>query len=209
MRRAAPAVRRATLDPLNRKIMKRIHIMAAAALLVAGTGDATAQVFTPTFTSPRPVNELGIGLSSGPGDLAIEGIWRGGQLGLRVGYVDAADGLLSIGAEVRSPLPVTGAPLGLAFTAGGQALVGDIDAAGVQTGLSAGYTFMGNGMAFTPYMHPRVGMINHLGGNSDWDFEVMADIGADLEFANNLLLRLGINVGDVGASWGVGIGWRR
>ncbi|CAN5668594.1 hypothetical protein BH23GEM9_BH23GEM9_30530 [soil metagenome] len=166
-----------------------------------------AQIFTPTFTSPRLLNEMGIYLSDGPGDLAVEGIWRGGPLGLRVGYVDLAGGALTVGAEIRSPLPITGAPLGLALTAGAQGLLGDVDFVGFQGGLTAGYTFMMPGMAITPYMHPRIGMVK--GRGDDWDLEVMADIGSDFEFSNNIVLRLGIVLSDIGSDWGVGVAWRR
>jgi hypothetical protein len=176
-------------------------------LLLAGA--VQAQVFTPTFTSPRLTNDIGIYLSDGPGDLAIEGIWRGGPLGLRVGFVDAADGLLSIGGEFRSPIAVAGAPFGLAWTLGGQALIGDADAAGFQGGLTAGYTFFGSGVAFTPYIHPRVGIVNTLRDNSDWDVELLADAGFDLEFSRSMILRLGLNFSDFGSDWGVGLAWRR
>jgi hypothetical protein len=181
----------------------------AALLTVVCFSGASAQVFTPTFTSPRLINEIGVHLSDGPGDLAIEGIWRAGPLGLRVGWVDAADGAFSVGGEVRSPLYVDGAPLGLAFVAGGQALLGDLDAAGLQAGLSAGYTFMGTGLAVTPYMHPRVAMVRSLGDNGDWDFEVLADVGVDAELWTRMLVRLGVNLTDIGSNWGVGLSWRR
>jgi hypothetical protein len=190
-------------------MMQAIRRLSSTLLPLLLAGGAQAQVFTPTFTSPRLLNELGVYLSDGPGDLSVEGIWRGGPLGLRVGFSDVADGALLVGGEIRSPLAITGAPLGLAFIAGAQGVIGDADAVGVQAGLTAGYTFRAPGMAITPYMHPRVGMVNGFGRNDDWDFEVMADIGADLEFATNLILRLGINLGDVGADWGVGLGWRR
>jgi hypothetical protein len=189
--------------------MRKYSFAAAAALCLAVASPATAQIFTPTFTSPRLLNEVGVAVSDGPGDLALEGIWRGGPLGLRVGFVDAHDGLLSISGEMRSPLPMAGAPVGLAFTAAAQGLIGDVNAAGVQGGLTAGYTFMGSGMAFTPYLHPRIGMVRPLGRNRDWGLEVLADVGADLEFYNNLVLRLGVNLGDVGSGWGVALGWRR
>jgi hypothetical protein len=188
--------------------MQWMRGLLTALLPLLFAGAASAQVFTPTYTSPRLLNELGIYVSDGPGDLALEGIWRGGPMGLRVGYVDVAGGVLSIGGELRSPIPITGAPLGLAFTAGAQALLGDADAAGVQAGLSAGYTFFGTGMAFTPYLHPRVGMVRPLAG-TDWGFEVMADVGVDVEFYTNLVARLGISLGDIGSSWGVGLAWRR
>jgi hypothetical protein len=180
-----------------------------ALLLLLAAGAAQAQIFTPTYTSPRQLNEVGIYLSDGPGDLGVEGIWRGGPLGLRVGFVEAHGGLLSVGGELRSPVPIADVPLGLAFTVGAQGLIGDENAAGIQAGLSAGYTFMSPGLAFTPYMHPRVGAVNDLRGTDDWEFEVMADVGVDLEFANRMLVRLGVNIGDIGANWGVGVGWRR
>ena len=52
------------------------YVWMLMALLLAAP-PAAAQVFTPTFTSPRLVDDLGIYLSDGPGDLALEGIWRG------------------------------------------------------------------------------------------------------------------------------------
>jgi hypothetical protein len=180
-----------------------------AVLLLATATSASAQIFTPTYTSPRLLNELGIFLSDGPGDLALEGIWRAGPLGLRVGYVDARDGMLTVGGELRTPLAVTGAPLGLAFTASAQGIMGDGGGAGVQAGLSAGYTFRGANLVVTPYMHPRVGLVNDLGPRSDTELEVMADVGVDFEVDRNILLRLGINLGSPGSSWGVGLGIRR
>ncbi len=178
------------------------------ALLLAGTLEA--QVFTPTYTSPRLVNEFGINVSDRPGNLTVEGLWRGGPLGLRVGYASGTGGLLSIGGELRNPLPMAHAPLGLAFTAGAQGLLGDQNqrAVGVQAGLSAGYTLAGSGLAFTPYLHPRIGLINDLPGE-EYQVRALADAGVDVEFWNNLLVRLGVNLTDVGATWGLGVGVRR
>lgn len=175
--------------------------------LVAGGTAAEAQVFTPSFTSPRLTNDVGIYLSD-IGDLGIEGIWRGGPLGLRLGFVDAVDDLLSVGAELRTPIAVTTAPVGLAFTAAAQGLFGDANAFGAAVGLSAGATFAGSGVAFTPYIHPRIGFVDR-GGASDMDVELLAEIGADVEMTNNLIVRFGVNIGDVGADWGLGLAWRR
>jgi hypothetical protein len=179
----------------------------ALAMLVATS--AQAQVFTPTFTSPRMVNEVAVNLNDGPGDLGVEGMWRGGPIGLRVGYVDWRGGLLSIGGEYRNPLPMAGAPLGLGFTLGAQALFGDDNALGFQGGLTAGHTFMGQGLAFTPYIHPRIGLINHPGGSDNFEIEVLAEVGFDIEFWTNLLLHFGASLDGVGSNWGVSLGWRR
>lgn len=178
-----------------------------SALVFAGT--VGAQVFTPTFTSPRLLNEVGIYLSDDPGSLTLEGLWRGGPLGLRLGFVNERGDLISVGGELRTPLPIAGAPRGLAFTAAAQGLLGDENAVGAHAGLSAGYTFVGNGLAITPYLHPRIGLVNPLGAGDDLELQLLADLGADVEFWTNLLVRVGVKLDDVGSSWGVGIGWRR
>ncbi|HSJ23778.1 MAG TPA: hypothetical protein VK929_03770 [Longimicrobiales bacterium] len=182
--------------------------LGAGFLLFAATS-VSAQIFTPTYMSPRMQNDLGLYVSDGPGDLALEGIWRGGPLGLRVGYVDAGDGMVSIGGELRTPVDLAGVPLGLAFTASGQGIIGDNSAAGIQAGLSAGYTFVGSTLAITPYLHPRIGAVNHFGGDSDLELEVMADVGVDVEIERNLVLRLGVNLGEPNSVWGVGLAIRR
>jgi hypothetical protein len=187
---------------------KKFVVPVALFAALTSVAVADAQVFTPTYTSPRLVNEMGVNVSQYPADLALEGLWRGGPIGLRVGYANASGGLLTLGGEIRSPLDLGNAPMGLAFTAGAQGLIGDESAVGMQAGVSAGYTFMGTGVAFTPYLHPRVGLINDR-GMSDFELRALADVGVDAEFYNNLLVRLGVNLGDVGAGWGVGIGWRR
>jgi hypothetical protein len=191
--------------------MKRLSFGGLLSLvLLAAAVPAQAQVFTPTFQSPRLLNDVGIYLSDGPGDLAIEGIWRGGPLGIRAGFVDAAGGLLSIGGELRNPLAITGAPLGLAFTAAAQGLIGgDDNAVGLQAGLSAGYTFRPQGAAFTPYIHPRIGAVKRLGPDDDFSLHALADVGVDVEFWNNLVLRFGVSLDDIGSSWGVGLSIRQ
>jgi hypothetical protein len=185
--------------------------LGALALALVFAGTSQAQVFTPTYTSPRLINEFSFAAADRPGDLALEGLWRGGPLGVRVGYTGGDAGLLSVGGELRNQIPMDGAPVGLAFTAGAQGLFGDDNAVGLQTGISAGHTFMGTGVAVTPYIHPRIGLINDLGADN-FEVRALADAGVDVEFHNNLIVRFGANLGDtgnVGSNWGVGIGWRR
>jgi hypothetical protein len=187
--------------------MKRVaglSMMLVAALLVGGT--AQAQVFTPTYTSPRLTNDIGVYLNSGPGDLGLEGIWRGGQLGLRVGYMDWRGGLISVGGEIRGPVM---APLALAFTLSGQVLAGENTGFGAQGGLTAGHTFMAPGLAITPYIHPRIGVVQMPQANADTDIRVLADIGVDVEFANNMIFRLGAGLGNTPAALGLGLAVRR
>jgi hypothetical protein len=187
--------------------------LAAVATFVA-VGSAGAQVFTPTYQSPRLTNDLGIHVGDAvnePGDLSVEGIWRGGPLGLRVGFTELGNdnGALLLGAELRNPIALVGAPMGLAFTAGAQAALGDDDndAVGFQVGLTAGHTFVSPGFAVTPYIHPRLALVNEFGPGEDFNLDPRADVGFDLEFAPNFIVRFGANLTE-GADWGVGVAWR-
>jgi hypothetical protein len=187
--------------------MKRTVLMpAVAAALFASAASAEAQVFTPSYQAPVVMNDVGVYLSDGPGDMALEGIWRNGPVGLRLGYVDAADGLISLGGEVRVPLT---APIDIAFTAGAQGLIGDADALGLQAGLSIGQRFVNPGIALTPYIHPRIALIDSFGQDDDWDTELLAELGVDAEFSQNLILRLSVGLSDETPDVGLGLAWRR
>ncbi|HEX6042223.1 hypothetical protein [Longimicrobium sp.] len=191
--------------------MKRTVSMSAvaAAAVLALSSTANAQVFTPSYQAPVPMNDLGVYLSDSPGDLTLEGIWRSGPVGLRVGYVDAEpDGLISVGGEVRSPI-ATSAPIDVAFTAGAQGLIGDVDALGLQAGLSIGKRFVNPGLALTPYIHPRIALIDGLLQDDDWDTELLAELGLDAEFSQNLIFRLSVGLSDQTPDVGVGLAWRR
>jgi hypothetical protein len=187
---------------------------ALCAVLVGGmmaAVPARAQVFTPTFQSTERSNDIGIYLSDGPGKLAVEGIWRRGfgtgDLGLRGGFADLGDGELLLGADWRQPLALQTQPVDLGLTFGAQAALGDVDAIAVQAGLVFGHTFVEQGLHVTPYVHPRVAFTANLDADGN-ELDVLADIGADFRFAPNLVLRVGVNIGD-GADWGIGLAWRR
>lgn len=192
------------------------HTLAAAALAVAlfAAAPVRAQVFTLPFQSTeRSATDIGLYLSDGPGDLAIEGIWRRGfgtgDLGLRAGFADVGDGDLLLGADWRQPLALGTAPVDLALTFGGQAALGDVDALGGQVGLVFGHTFAEPGLRVTPFVHPRLAVVSGFGENGDdTELDVLADLGADFSFAPNLTLRVGVNLGN-GADWGIGLAWRR
>jgi hypothetical protein len=179
----------------------------AAAALLASAQAADAQVFTPSYQAPVVMNDLGVYLSDSPGDLALEGIWRSGPVGLRLGYVDTEpDGLVSLGGEVR--VPVT-APIDIAFTAGAQGLIGEADALGLQAGLSIGQRFVNPGVALTPYIHPRIALVDGFAENDDFESELVAELGLDAEFSQNLILRLSVGLSDESPDVGVGLAWRR
>lgn len=192
---------------------RMIRILTGGLVLsVAAVAGLEAQVFTPTYLAPQVANEAGIYVSDGPGDLAAEGILRrnfgGTMLGLRLGVVDAGDTELTVGGEILSPL-AGGGPLSLALTAGGQAIVGDADAVGLQVGLDVGASFQSPGLTVSPYIHPRLGFIDWFGGGDDLEAELLADIGVNLDFRSNLSLRLGVGLSDYVADWGLGLAWRQ
>lgn len=200
--------------------MKHTRFAAGLALAAAlFAAEARAQVFTPPFMSPTPGSDFGIYVSD-VGDLGIEGIWRrpsrgGSDLGIRAGYADIGDGALMLGLEIRNPVVLAGAPIGLAFTAGGQGLIGE-DVTGIagQVGFSAGQAIPAGGFTVTPFIHPRLAVIADLSddgiddGEDDVEIDVLADIGADFAFASGITLRLDFNLAE-GANWGIGLAWRQ
>jgi hypothetical protein len=195
--------------------MKHIRFAAGLALGAAlFAGAAQAQVFTPPFMSPTPTSDFGIYISD-IGDIGVEGIWRrpsrgGSDLGLRAGYADTGEGSLMLGIELRNPVVLAGAPIGLAFTAGAQGLIGDNSGVGGQVGFSAGQALPAGGVTITPYIHPRLAFVAwpDVVDGSETELDVLADIGADFDFASGVTLRLDLNLAD-GANWGLGLAWRQ
>jgi hypothetical protein len=193
-----------------------IGLMATAGGLIAPA--ASAQIFTPTYQAPASSSDIGIYLSDGPGEFALEGIMRrafgGYDLGFRAGVADTDGASLLLGIDFRNPLSLGTAPLDLAFTAGAQGLLGGPSGFGAQAGLSVGHTFVpeGGGFTFTPYLHPRLAMVDSPSDAlDDFSLELLADVGADFGFTSGLVLRLGVTIGDIpgsGDGWGVGLVWR-
>jgi hypothetical protein len=188
---------------------------ALAALAVAAAVPAQAQVFTPTYMTPYPQNEIGIYASDGPGDLALEGVWRrvaagGADIGIRAGFADVEKGALLLGLEVRNPVILAGSPIGLAFTAGAQAAVGDQVGFGGQAGFTAGHAIEGGNVRFTPYIHPRLVVVNELSAvrETDLELQVRADVGADVAMEGGFSFRFAVNLGQ-GARFGAGVAFRQ
>ena len=198
--------------------MKHISITAAAALAAALFGGrAQAQVFTPPFMSPLPTSDFGVYVSD-IGNVGIEGIWRrpsrgGADVGIRVGYTDLGtaqlrDGALLAGLEVRNPVVLAGAPIGLAFTAGAQVVAGGPNWLGGQVGFSVGQPLPAGTFTVTPYIHPRLAVTTAFSGEEfATEMDVLADIGADFAFSGGVTLRLDVNLTGT-ANWGLGLAWR-
>lgn len=186
--------------------------LAVAAIAIAIAPEvAGAQIFTPTFLSPRAGGSVG-GYLSDIGDFGAEGILRsdfgGYDLGIRAGIIDGADADVTLGAEYRNPIVLGSAPLDLAVTAGAQAVFGGSDIWGAQVGLSLGATVVPGAFSLTPYIHPRVAFVDY-GAASDLEAELLGEVGVDIGFAEGLAVRFAAALDDVGADWGVGLAWSR
>lgn len=189
-------------------------VLAALAAVSVGLAPraSQAQVFTPTYMAPRPSNDVGIYFDNRIGDFGLEGIVRrhyvGNDLGFRIGVVGGRNASVMLGGELRSPLSLGTAPLDLAFTAGVQAILGDLDRLGFQGGLSIGHTIATPGMTITPYIHPRLAFTDDV--NDDFHADVRADVGVDFGLAPNLIVRLGVPLEAKGTSnFGIGLAWRQ
>lgn len=188
--------------------------LAAMLLLSPGARPAAAQLFTPSFLAPARAGDLGVYLSSGIADdgFAVEGIWRRGfgayDLGLRAGVADVGDAALLVGAEYRNPLEIGTAPIDVSVTGGAQVVVGSESGLGVQAGATLGHTFVTPGLTVTPYLHPRLGLMDPIGAAEDVSLELLADLGVDLTVPAGLVVRVGLGFADETATLGIGLSWR-
>lgn len=190
--------------------MRKIISLAAVAVCISAA-PAYSQVFTPTYQAPAPSADVGVYFSEGPGDFAVEGIWRGNygghNLGLRAGLADTDDLSVLLGLDYRKAL-IQRSPLDLSLTAAGQGIFGDFSGFGALLGLSLGHTFDLGELALTPYLHPRVGLIDSFGGDDEVDLELLADFGIDARVTQNLEIRFAFPLDSHGSDWGVGFAWR-
>jgi hypothetical protein len=188
--------------------MRALNLVAVTLAMAAAP--LSGQVFTPSYMAPQPGGDTGIYISDGPGNFAIEGIMRrhfgAYDLGFRLGVAGGDNARLLVGGEYRMPLALA-APLDFAVTAGAQGMLGDGNrsGAGFQGGLSIGARLPTTGVAITPYLHPRFGLVNRSPGGTE--ATVLADLGVDFGFPN-LIFRIGFGFGDPTASWGMGFAWR-
>ena len=63
------------------------------------------------------------------------------------------------------------------------------------------------GISVSPYVHPRIAFIDSP-GEDGFESDLLAEIGADFNFASRVAIRLAIGLDDTGADWGIGLAWR-
>jgi hypothetical protein len=192
-------------------------VMLVPALALWSVSPATTQVFTPTYMAPDTVEGAGLYVTdSGIDGLVVEGVWRrnaaGYGLGLRAGGVDTGEGAaLSVGGEIRGPVRFVLHRFAFALTAGAQGVVGSVNRAGAQVGVSSGRSFSAGPVTFTPYVHPRVAVVASpqersrfdLEDGDDFRIDFRPDVGVNFRIRPGFSLRVAAGVGDE-AYWGVG-----
>lgn len=197
--------------------MKKLTIgMVTLALLAVGSGVEAQSWDTPSFMGPRPGADLGLYLVDAEfGDIGIHGIWRttsGMNLGLRLGFVDAGDGVIQLGAETWGDIILEGAdfPLDLTWTAGAGASMNGGATVSVPAGVSIGRTFDVGSVSVQAYGHPRLALIagEDAAGDLNLDLDSQFDLGADVYLSQSVTLRIGTSFG-TGDALGIGVAWRR
>jgi hypothetical protein len=196
-------------------------IAVGVAYVTVSASAASAQGWEhPSFQQPRVTGrEYNFGLADGDfGGTSLLFQWRegygaSGQLGLDVGYADAdlADGVFFFGGQYGHQLirSSTETPVDLMLTVGANAGFGDdFRMFRIPVGVSVGRRFpLENGLAITPYVHPRVSMdivnipdrtINgfEVDGSSESEMNVNFDLGGSFEFSRSLALRLSATLGE-------------
>jgi hypothetical protein len=200
-------------------MFKRFGI-AVAVLLCAGAPAAAQQWDEPSFASPLPADDIGIyAFRPDRGDWGFAGIWRQSgnvNLGVRAG-MGGREGarLVLVGAELNAPLRVLGpaSPIALSWTAGIGATLNGTTSLRVPVGLSAGLLLPLGDLTLVPYVHPRLAFdlsTFKVGGveQTDTEFNVPVDVGADLVIGDGLVVRVGYSVGPYRNSVGAGVALR-
>ena len=181
-----------------------VGITAAAALALAAPL-AAQETGTPVFKSPyRTFNtsEIGASFSDGEGyEWALEGFYGYGRgpwdVGLRAGYLDAAEGVLLLGANARTRVVNSSEsfPLDGALTLGVGAAINGGTTLLLPVGISLGRRVLleGSETSFVPYVHPVLAPVL---GEGDDEIQFTLGIGVDIKFTRNLDIRVAGALGD-------------
>lgn len=185
-------------------------VLLATLALLTWTGSASAQVAwdAPSLMAPGAPAGWGIHLVDGdPGDeLGVFAAWRGAPapvgLGFRVGLAEGRQDDLAI----FGGLDVSGAlhrgrgevPLDVIWFAGAGAGIDDGVLLSFPGGISLGWAFQEDQVAFRPYVAPKIVLDAFLDDEVDDDLELGAalEIGLDLAFRQGWGIRAGASVGD-------------
>lgn len=197
----------------------------AAVASLAPVGSASAQAYNyPAFQPPTIVQrEYAVGVADGDHTTSAVFQWREGwspvsQLSFDVGVADPDHGdvklLLGGGYARQLNRSNNDLPLDLLLTAGAYVALTDPTTFQIPVGISAGHRFdLDQGLALTPYIHPRLALAycSDCGpdGDSNSDLDVVFDLGANFEVSPRLSLRAAVAFGgDRNDAIGFALAWR-
>jgi hypothetical protein len=189
--------------------MKKYVLALTLGALLATAGQASAQVaWDAPFLMP-PKQEAGFGLyltDPDPGNLGFVGTWRSGSgapaLGFRLGFANDWRDKLTVlgGVDVSGALTRSTSefPLDIDWIFGAGMGIGRFARISFPLGISAGHTFVGDGVRFTPYLTPRIALDARMGGGLDShvDMSFAMDLGLDIAFRPTWRIRFGGTIGD-------------
>jgi len=200
--------------------MRKVLIVCGLLATISSSASAQFMWDSPTFASPRPMDDIGVYVTRADEATGLVGIWRQSgnlNLGVKAGVADLdnAGASLLVGAELFGPLNtlLPGSGLELAWTLGGGAVFGDnVTTASIPFGLSAGVQLGSGSVSILPYVHPRVSLdivSFDFGGEeeTETDGSFAIDLGADVTLSERLLIRVAGSFADR-ESFGVGLAYR-
>ncbi len=186
-------------------------VLIAITLLLACAARLPAQSFdVPSFRTPFAENAVGVyAFSPSSDEYGGMATWRQAgdrtDVGLRGGYLNVADqSAYMLGVEVaRSTDDRDGSGGASAFVSGfGVAWAPDDDRlrARLPFGIVLGHRRDADGLAYIPYVHPRVLLDVDFedrgdGWDEDLDLGFAVDLGVDAEIRSSLLLRFSATLG--------------
>lgn len=168
-----------------------------APMLMAPNSPAGLGIFLVEVDGPRIDGQE----EDGIGGLAT---WRRAPvpdgIGFRVGlFEDPFDDIaLTAGIDVSGTLlqPSGELPIGFIWLFGAGLGIGDEVWASFPLGISAGIDLESDGVLFRPYLTPRVALDVMSGPGDEIDLSAAVDVGLDLAFSSDWVIRFGAAVGD-------------
>jgi len=198
------------------KIARRRSSLLAVAVALSMASPAMGQVAwdAPSLMAPGSPAGWGIHLfDSDPGDLGVFATWRAAPaplgLGIRFGIAEGYRNDLAIlgGVDVSGALYEASeeVPMNVIWFLGAGAGIENDILLSFPAGVSLGWVFQGDEVAFRPYVAPKIILDAFLGDedrpgrfgdDDDLDLGAALEFGLDLAFSSTFAIRAGASVGD-------------
>jgi hypothetical protein len=201
----------------------RIALALVAVSIIPSFAGAQAWAY-PSFQPPRiAVREYNFGLADADrGGTSLVFQWREqsgplNQFSFDLGIADPEGqdsdviffGGVALGRKLGSA--TSEVPIDFLFTAGANLAIGGDFFFRVPIGLSLGHRFDLDGMALTPYLHPRLSLDFCSDCADETDFGIILDLGVNFEITRSVAVRAAVFFGDEdsfdGDGFGISLAW--